>query len=129
MIIVKIRKLNVNMKSTFCILAVIIISLIYSCSVVRDHPKSVPDIPTHSYIIMLQIRNDGQILHEVRNACTMIKHFAEWNIENETERYILVNVSYQYMSPTECNRLLKNLYEMPGLRVLNAKANFLNEFD
>ena len=49
-------------------------SIIFSCSVIRDHPIQVPVSGAEQYIIVLKMKNDDSIIQAAHNTCGNVFH-------------------------------------------------------
>lgn len=99
------------------VIAFIIVS---SCSVVRDHPKTVPASPAGGYSILLTIRNENDFIEKVRSACKATKGYESWQVEKEKKHRVLIRIKYSNTTAADCNRLLQTLHETNGVKVKEA---------
>ena len=114
-----IKNRSVIMKQPKCFFLIALIA-ISSCSVVRDHPKTVPASSSGSYRIQLKIKNEIDIIQSVRTTCTIIRVYSEWDVEKETTGNVWVRVMYNNMSAADCNKLLMLLDDIYGVNILEA---------
>ena len=96
-------------------------ALAVSCSVIRDHPKQVPPNQEGHYLLTLKILTDDALMNNVRNVCTGISSYDQWNQVAETGNYAIVHLQYRNIPSGSLNQLLENLHNFRGLRVIEVK--------
>ena len=95
--------------------------LTVSCSVVRDHPHQVAHGDTGDYEIILKLNNDEQLIHNTRNYLSGFHFFYDWFQLQENARVQLISIRYTRISPDQLNRLLMELDNFSGMRVMEIK--------